>query len=212
MDSRFGIRGNVEHHMKLKTATAVIGVLLLIGTAQSQAQNLVQTLKVSLVGYNNETGRAFSINTADVIRYFMGTNIPGGQLQLVTPVGNPPGSTGNLNAFLRVAQRGVPLLDVTSPTQFNLFQDTAVVVTKNATDISRAINRFSIDYGYLHAELEGFSTWKIRTTPLNGNDVSGSGSFTSTVNGTATVDGVTSFSPVRGTITASAPKPEAQAP
>jgi hypothetical protein len=187
---------------------ALISILLSIAAAvQVHAQHLVQTLSVSLVGYKTDgSGKAFVITARDVIRYFIGTNVPNGQLQLVTPTGNPPGGVGNLNAFLRVTQRGTNLMEISSPDRFNLFQDTTSTITTSSTVLSRAINRFSIDFAYLHAELQGFSTWTIRTQPVSGHDLSGSGTFVSTINGIATVDGFTQFAPVRGTIVASAPK------
>jgi hypothetical protein len=190
--------------------TVLLSILLAIGAAtQLCAENLVQTLNVSLVGHRPEhNGKTFVITTRDFIRYFIGTNVPNGVLQLVTPSGNPPGSVGNLNAFLRIRQNGKNLMEISTPNQFNLFQDSAALTTLNGTLTSHAINRFSIDFGYLHAELQGFSTWTIATHPWNGHDRSGSGSFVSSVNGTATVDTFTLFAPVRGTITASPPKVE----
>jgi hypothetical protein len=170
----------------MKTKTAILSMLIVIGAAvQLHAQNLVQNLTVSLTAYNPDNGRAFVITTRDVIRNFIGTNVLGGQLQLVTPVGNAPGTTGNLNAFLRISQRNVVLMEINTPNQFNLFQDASALTTFGTAVISRAINRFSIDFGSLHAELQGFSTWTITTRLVGGNDVSGSGSFTSTVSQTA---------------------------
>jgi hypothetical protein len=181
----------------------VISLLLSIAiTAQLHAQNLVQNLSVSLQGFNTQNQKLMVITTSDVIRYFIGTNVSGGQLQLVTPTGNPPGTVGNLNAFLRVRKNGTTLVEVPSPDNFNLFQDAAVHIPPGYIGNWRAINRFSIDFAYLHAELQGYSIWTI------GNTLSGSGSFTSSVNGYVTVDGVTLFSPMHGTITASAPKLE----
>lgn len=192
--------------MKRNKLTLGLTALLLAGALQSNAQNLVQTLRISLITYNSETGKALSINTRDVIRYFTGENVPGARLELVTPAANQPGGVGNLNAYLRVVQKsGEVLTEVTSPDQFNLFQDTAVATAKGSAVLSRAINRFSIDFAQLHAELQGFSNWKIRTSPVRGEDLSGAGSFTSAVNGIVTVDGVTQYSPARGTVTASAP-------
>jgi hypothetical protein len=190
------------------TKLTAVGLLLAATAFHTPAQStLVQTLNVHLTGNDTATDKPFSITTRDWIRYFLGTNVSGAQLQLVTPIGNPPGTTGNLGAFLRIVKGNEILMDVTSPDKFNLYQDTISMKTSGSSVTVQAINRFSIDFGYLHAELQGFSNWHIATRLVNGVDTSSSGSFTSSINGIATVDGFTQYSPVRGSISASSPKP-----
>jgi hypothetical protein len=194
--------------MKRKIRIAVAGVLLILGTVvQCHAQNLVQSLSVSLIAYDTASNRTLSIGTQQFIRYLWGTNVPNGHLYLVTPMGNAPGSTGDLNAFLRITSGATTLLEIPSPDQFNLFQDTAALRTSGTTISSRALNRFSIDSGSVRAELQGFSTWNISLRPVNGVDVSGTGSFQSNVNGWISIVDVTqSIVPVKGSILASSPK------
>jgi hypothetical protein len=138
----------------------------------------------------------------------MGTNVPNGHLYLVTPMGNAPGTTGDLNAFLRITSGATTVLEITSPTQFNLFQDVAALKTTGTTISSHALNRFSIDSGSVRAELQGISTWNISQKVVNGVDVSGSGAFHSNVNGWISIYSVTQESvPISGTISAASPKP-----
>ncbi len=195
--------------MKRQMKIAVGGLLLILGTiAQSHAQYLVQSLSVSLTAYDTVGNRTFKIGTKDLIQYFVGTNVPGGHLLLVTPAGNAPGATGDLNAFLRITSGATTVLEIPSPTQFNLFQDVAALKTSGMTISSHALNRFSIDSGSVRAELQGISTWKIPLALVNGVDVSGSGSFQSNVNGWISIYNVTqSIVPVSGNIVASSPKP-----
>jgi hypothetical protein len=197
--------------MKRQIQIGITSLLLALGTAvQVHAQNLIQRLNVSLTGNDPATGKTFSIKTADMIRYFVGTNVPGAQLELVTPVGNPPGTTGNLNAWLRIVKGGEIVMEVTSPDEFNLYQDTAALTTSGTSIMSHAINRFSIAFGDLpYFELQGFSTWHIAQKTVNGVDISGSGSFSSAVNGILTVGDGPQDAPVRGTITAGPPTPGA---
>lgn len=105
------------------------------------------------------------------------------------------GGIGNLNAYLRIVRGGEVLMEITSPGKFNLHQDTSSTINRSHTAVSRAINRFSIDCGHLHTELQGFSTWLINTRPVRGEDASGGGLFHSAVNGILSVDGVSQYSP-----------------
>ena len=192
-----------------KIIFAVAGTLLILGTAaQSHAQYLVQSLNVKLTAYDTVGNRTIKIGTKELIQYFAGTNVSNGHLYLVTPVGNAPGMTGDLNAFLRITSDATIVLEIPSPTQFNLFQDSAALKTSGTTLSSHALNRFSIDSGSVRGELQGISTWKISLGPVNGADVSGAGSFQSSVNGWISIYNVTQpIVPVSGSIIASSPKP-----
>jgi hypothetical protein len=134
--------------------------------------------------------------------------VPKGKLQLVTPAGNPPGLTSDLNAFLRVTSGNTTVTTVSSPASFNLFQYGAIIQTRGNHTVSHSVNSFSIDFGAFHAELQGASTWNIVSKNKQGLNLGGSGTFTSNVNGVSTWDNVTLLAvPTQGTITASAPKP-----
>ena len=195
--------------MKQKIRIAVAGVMFILGAiAPSQAQNLVQSLKVSLTAYDTVDGHPIRIGTSQLIQYFMGTNVPNGHLYLVTPVGNPPGTISNLNAFLRITSGTTTVVEIPSPSQFNIYQDFAALKKTGNVISSHALNRFSIDSGYVRAELQGLSTWNIRANSVNGVDLSGSGSFVSIVNGWMSLFNVTQASvPVSGYIIATSPKP-----
>jgi len=195
--------------MKSKIRIAVAGVLFILGTlVQSHAQYLVQSLNVSLTAYDTLDNQKIKIGTRELIQYFMGTNVTNGHLYLVTPMGNAPGTTGNLNAFLRITSGATTVLEISSPSEFNLFQDGAALKSSGMTVSSHALNRFSIDSGSVRAELQGFSTWNISRGLVNGVDVSGTGSFQSSVNGWLTIYDVTQpIVPVKGSIVASSPKP-----
>ena len=189
-------------------------MLFILGTAlQSHAQNLIQSLYVNLTAYDTVSNRTIRIGTAAMIRYFAGTNVHNGHLYLVTPTGNPPGSIGDLNAFLRITSGaitsgGTTVLEIPSPAEFNLFQDTAALRTNRLIISTHALNRFSIDSGSVRAELQGFSTWSISQSPFKGEDVSGTGSFVSNVNGWIGIFNVTQpMVPVKGFIIASRPTP-----
>lgn len=188
---------------------AAVGMLLLLGSLlPGHAQNLVQPLSVSLTAYDTENNRTVRIGTREMIRYLVGTNVPHGRLYLVTPAGNAVGTTGNLNAFLRITsgRSTTAVFEVFSPDAFNLFQDYVAVRTNGAGFISHALNRFSIESGSVSGELQGFSTWNARRAPVNGVDASGTGSFQSSVNGWMAIsDVLPSRSPVRGTISAGRP-------
>ncbi len=195
--------------MKRNIRIAVAGVLFILGTAvQSHAQFLVQPLNVSLIAYDTVDSRTFKIGTKQLIQYLVGTNVPNGHLYLVTPTGNAPDSTGDLNAFLRITSGTTTVLEISSPDEFNLFQDTTALKTSGMKISTHALNRFSIDSGSVHAELQGISTWKISLASDKGADVSGAGSFQSKVNGWITIDNVTQpVVPVAGSIVAGKPKP-----
>ena len=195
--------------MKRKISIAVGSVLFILGTVvQSQAQNLVQSLNVRLTAYDTVGNQTIRIGTKELIQYFVGTNVPNGHLYLVTPMGNVPGTTGDLNAFLRITSGATTVLEISRPDQFNLFQDSAALKTSGMKISSHALNRFSINSGSVRAELQGISTWNISQGLVNGVDVSGSGSFQSNVNGWISIYNVTQpVVPVSGSIVASSPKP-----
>jgi len=182
-------------------------MLFILGTTvQSHAQNYIQSLSVSLTAYDTVGNRTFSIGTQELIQYFLGTNIPNGHLYLVTPVGNAPGTIGDLNAFLRITEGTTTILEITSPNEFNLFQDAAASRTNKTTITIYAINRFSIDSGAIRAELQGISNWSIPRGLVNGENLSGTGSFQSNVNGWITIYNVTQpIIPIVGAIVASKP-------
>jgi hypothetical protein len=189
--------------MKSKITTALGCILLLLGTAaQSRAQNLVQSISVNLMLYDTASSRNIVIDTQKFIYYLLGTNIPGAKLFLVSPgSGNAPGTTGALNAFLRITAGGAVLLEIPNPSQFNLYQDVVAARTSGTTIHTRAINRFSFDTGGVRAELQGISAWTIRLDLVNGTDISGAGAFVSTVNGWMDVPGIVADpAPVTGTI------------
>jgi hypothetical protein len=80
--------------------------------------------------------------------------------------------------------------------------------TNGLTISTHALNRFSIDSGYVRAELQGISTWKISQKPVNGVDVSGTGLFQSSVNGWIAIYNVTQeVVPISGVIVAGRPIP-----
>jgi hypothetical protein len=195
--------------MKRKIRIVVAGVLFVLGTlVQSHAQYLVQSLNVSLTAYDTVSNRTVRIGTKQLIQYFVGTNVLNEHLYLVTPIGNAPGSTGNLNAFLRIPSGATTVLEISSPDHFNLFQDSVAVRTSGTTISTHALNRFSIDSGSVGAELQGISTWNISQRLVNGVDVSGTGSFQSNVNGWITLSNVTQPQvPVSGYIVAGRPTP-----
>jgi len=192
-------------------------ILALAGiTTQCAAQsNLIQTLSVNLTLYNqtsstdtSSTAQLIRVNTKDLIQLFVGTNVPKGQLLLVTPPGNPPGTTGNLGATLRVMSGNTDIVDIPLLTGFDLFQNVAVVNVKGTHITSYAYNHFSFAFGNFAAEVLGYATWNIVEKTVDGIDLSGSGAFSAAVNGQATITGVTQTDvPAQGTITAGAPKP-----
>lgn len=195
--------------MKRKTKIAAAVVLFILGTLlPGHAQYLVQPLNVSLTAYDTVGNRTIRIGTRELIQYFAGTNVPNGHLYLVTPVGNAAGAIGNLNAFLRITSGTTTVLEISSPNEFNIYQDYAALRTNGAAISSRALNRFSFDSGSVRAELQGISTWSVPRGLVNGVDVSGTGSFQSAVNGWMAVYNVTqTVDPIKGTITAGRPRP-----
>jgi hypothetical protein len=189
--------------MKQLTKIAVIGMLLVLGAIKQGSAQTIQPLSVSLTAYNpsGSTVQRVRITTKDVIRSFASTNVPRGQLVLVVPAGGAD-TNGNLNAFIRIMSGTTVVQEVPSPASFNIFQDSAAVDTRGTRTTIYALNRFSIDFGTLHAELQGFSTWTASRASQ------GLGSFHSTVNGAGTVDDVTGTGvPMSGTITGGGTKP-----
>ncbi len=202
-------------HEIMKRITKMVAILTFVAggsavTSHGQS-NLVQTLNVRLTAYNQSgpnTVQAVRITTKDVIKAFAGADVTKGQLLLVTPTGNPPGTTGDLNAFLRVTSGSAIVTNVPTPDSFNLFQDAAIIQSHGNHTVSHSLNRFSIDFGAFHAELQGYSTWNIVSKTQEGLDLGGSGSFVSNVDGVSTWDQVTVSSvPTQGTITAGPVKP-----
>ena len=194
--------------MKRNIRTAIAGVLFILGTLLTgHAQYLVQPVTVSLTSYDTVSNRTIRIGTRELIHYFAGTNVPNGHLYLVTPLGNTAGLIGNLNAFLRITSGATTVIEITSPDEFNIYQDYAALGTNGATISSHALNRFSIDSGSVRAELQGLSTWNVPRGLVNGVDVSGTGSFQSSVNGWMSIFNVTeSVAPVKGTIVVGRPQ------
>ncbi len=195
--------------MKKTIKILIANALLIIGTiASTHAETLVQPLHVALKAYGDGANPSITIQTPQLIRYLVGAKVPSGHLYLVTPVGNTPGTTGNLNAFLRIKSGTNTVAEISSPGQFNLFQDVAAL-RKIATNriTSRAVNRFSIDFNGVQAEFQGFSIWNIlQKTTASGVDLSGAGAFTSNVNGWISINGITDGAmPVSGIIFADPP-------
>jgi hypothetical protein len=190
-----------------KIRSSVLCLTFILGlVANSVAQSLVQPLNVSLTAYDARGHRTVKIGTKDLIRYFAGTDVPDARLFLVTPVGNTPGTTGNLNAFLRIKSGAATVLDITSPNEFNFYQDVATLKTNGVHISAHAINRFSIDNGGVRAELQGISTWSVLRRLLHGDDTGGAGSFHSSVNGWLWIYNVTeSMVPIRGSIVGGRP-------
>ena len=206
---------------------ALLSAALVMGAAcHGIAQNAVQTLSFTLVAYDQPTPtttRQVRFTSKDIIRYFIGTNVSGGQLLLVTPIASgAQTNTGNMNAFLRIVKGNTTLMEVPTPDSFNFFQDGVSTSSRGGVVTSFATDRFSIDFQEFHAELQGFTTWSsgrqthivvlgsplILTKPSN-PAVSGIGSFSSTLSGTGTIDEVTQFGvPIQGTVTGGTPKLE----
>jgi hypothetical protein len=138
----------------------------------------------------------------------MGTDVLKGHLYLVTPMGNAPGTTCGLRAFLRITNGTNTVLEITSPTEFNVYKDVAALQTNGATISTLALNRFSIDSGSVHTELRGISTWKIFQKLVDGVDVSGTGLFQCGANGWVAIYNVAQEDvPVSGQIVAGRPLP-----
>jgi hypothetical protein len=191
-----------------KIGSSALSLAFVFGLiVNSHAQSLVQPLSVTLTAYDALGHRTLRIGTKELIRYFVGTDVPDAHLFLVTPIGNTPGTTGNLNAFLRIRSGGATVLELASPDEFNFFQDVATLKTNGANISSHAINRFSIDNGAVRAELQGISTWAVSQKLLHGVDTSGTGSFHSSVNGWIWIYNVTeSMVPIKGSIVAGRPQ------
>ena len=195
--------------MKSKPGIVIASALFILGiVVQGHAQNLIQPLNVRLTAYNTVDNRIIKIGTRELIHHLVGTNVLNGHLYLVTPMGNAPGTTGGLSAFLRITSGATTVLEITSPTQFNVYQDVAALRTNGLTIVTHALNRFSIDSGSVRGELQGISTWNISQRPVKGVDVSGTGSFQSSVNGWIAIYNVTQEGvPVSGVIVAGRPTP-----
>jgi hypothetical protein len=181
----------------------------LSGNAQTV---LVQPLSVSLIAYDqaSETSvLAIRVTTKDFIRFLTGTTVPSAQLWLVTPTDGPgPTTLDNRNAFLRITSGRAVFAEVPSPDSFNIFQDFAAATIRGSSISVHGTDRFSIDFGGFHAELQGATTWSASHRLVSGVDTSASGSFRSTVNGNGTIDGVTPGNvPMSGTISGGSPKP-----
>lgn len=194
--------------MKRLLRIVVTGMVLMLGiVAQSHAQNLVQPLIVSLTAYDTSNNQPLRIGTRELIAHLTGTNVPNGRLYLVTPAGNTPGQIGNLGAFIRITSGTKTVLEIPSPSQFNVYQDAATLKTNGTRIAGHALNRFSIDSGSVRAELQGLSTWNISLAPVSGVDTSGAGWFLSSVNGWIGIHNVTQqFAPASGAILAGPPK------
>src|SRR5256885_13752829 len=159
--------------MKKTVRMVIVSLMVMTGAACADAQEVVQNLSISLTVYNETNGivRPVHVSTRDIIRYFAGTNVPGGKLLLVSPAG-PPATSDNLGASLRVTGNDGIVIDISSPVSFNLFQDFSTVTQTSSRTTTYALNRFSIDFGGFHAELQGLSTWS-----ANASTPGGEGSF-----------------------------------
>ncbi len=213
--------------MKIMKVAAASASLILAAVLQCSGQNATQPLSFTLTAFDQPTPttiRQVRFTTKDIIRYFIGTNVNGGQLLLVTPISSgAETNTGNMNSFLRITKGNQTLMEVPSPDSFNFFQD-AVSVQSSRNKLSAvAINRFSIDFEEFHAELQGFTSWNGGTSTLVGNfapfspfmpvnaaspaNSLGIAAFSSTLNGEGTIDGVTQHGvPMQGSVTAGSPK------
>jgi hypothetical protein len=195
---------------------ATLSALLAIGAAmQSSGQNAVQLLAVTMTAVDQPTPtttKAIRFTSKDLIRYFTGSNVVNGQLFLVTPLASGAlTNTGNMNSFLRITQGKTTVMEVQTPDSFNFFQD-AVSTSRSRFGItSYGTDRYSLDFGGFHAELQTFNTWS--TMPVGLNPIfrtlvpDGTGSFTSsTVTGEGTIDGVTQPGvPMLGSISGGTP-------
>jgi hypothetical protein len=193
--------------MKKQNMIVIVLLTFILGMAgPSRAQEIIQSLNVNLTLYGAAGHGNIRIGTKELIRHFTGTNVPNGHLYLVTPAGNTPGIIGNLNAYLRITQGQTTILEIHSPTEFNLYQDVAPLPSSGTPRLIRALNRFSIDSGSIRAELQGIGLWSVPRRAIGGVDVSGEGSFHCDVNGWISIFNVTeSVAPARGIITAGQP-------
>src|SRR4051794_14030624 len=111
--------------MRMSMRSWIAGLIILLGTGATGWGQVQQSLSISLTVYNETNGtiRAVRLTTRDIIRYYVGTNVPGGRLWLVMPF-NPspnPGANDNMGAFMRITGNGGLLFD-TSTSYFNLYQ------------------------------------------------------------------------------------------
>jgi hypothetical protein len=185
----------------------------------------IQNLTINLTVYNQATATRVSrirLTNKDFVRLVTGSNLAGANLFFVMPV-DSGGLTnvGNLGAFVRVTtRRPGTIFDVTTPDQFNFFQD-AVATDFGANNTTAfGINRFSIAVPTFAAELQGgntITTQNTRSIFTRGNrlairnrptpvTVPAFGSFSTTVNGTGTIPDVTTAGvPIIGTMSAGFP-------
>jgi hypothetical protein len=200
--------------MRINRALLISASLLVGAAMQSSGQNAAQALTISLTVYDQSTPQSVKpirITSKDLIRLFAGTNVARGQLFLITPLASGAlTNTGNLNAFLRVTQGASPtntIVEAQTPDSFNFFQDAIVTTTHNTSITSIGIDRFSIAYGDLQAELQGSSAWNYHQRFARGTPPTGISAFTmNAVSGTGTIVNVTqNWVPIQGTIAAGTP-------
>jgi hypothetical protein len=169
--------------VRVITAATMGALFALSATMQSSGQNVVQPLTFAMIAYNQSTPtatRSIRFTNKDIIRYFNGSSVNGGQISLVTPQSSGMlTGTGNLNSFIRITQRTTTILEVPTPDSFNLFQDSVVSNQRGQATSSVGTDRFSIDFAGLHAELQGLLNW-VNTASASGvgtGSVSGTGAF-----------------------------------
>jgi len=167
--------------MKIGMRSWIAGLMMFLGTMGTGWSQVQQSLSISLTVYNetNDTIRAVRVTTRDIIRNFVGTNVPGGKLWLVMPTDPSPNTRANDNigAFMRITGNGGLVFDTTT-SDFNLYQHSSSA----AGNSIRAWDQFSFDFGGFAAEVYGTATWT-----RSSRGPGGQGSFHCTVSGTANV-------------------------
>jgi len=200
--------------MRIASLAGKIALAALAAGLPSRAQNALQPINFALVAYDQPTPTATKLirfGNKDIIRYFAGTNVPNGQLLLVTPLASGVlTNTGNMNAFLRITQRQTTILEVPTPDSFNLFQDSISVSRHLTSTAATGTDRFSIDFGGFHAELQALNNWFTGHEGTRTNNIrfpTGIGRFSAFgASGEGTIDGVTQTGvPISGTITGGTP-------
>jgi hypothetical protein len=184
--------------MKRGMQKLIAGLLVVAGMAVTAHGQVQQSLSISLTIYNETNGivRAVHLSTKDIIRYYVGTNVPGGKLWLVMP-SDPspnPGANDNIGAFMRITGNGGLVFD-TSTAYFNVYQHSSSEAGSRIT----AWNQFSFDFGGFAAEVYGTATWS-----RGSKSAGGQGSFHCTVSGVANV-GNGAF-PCTGSVGGGAPR------
>jgi hypothetical protein len=183
----------------LSKTLAIAGMAVLGFVSHGQAQ-VQQSISFSLtLRDQTDTGvRTIRITNRDVIANLVGTNVPGARLWLVMPNDPSPDGSGNIHAFLRVADsRGNVLVDTDSST-FNIYQ----TFSSQTGTRTYAWNQFSLDFGGLGAELYGTATWS-----KSSNGSGGQGSFQCTVSGHCALGGVSNGQvPCTGSVIGGAPR------